>query len=250
MKKIIGLILTLTMLLSLLTSCMPTVSSAIEKADKALREEPYKLEMKLSVETGETMIDDIFAGMNNLASVYIHGNNFEMNMDMGEAEMSMLLINDTFYTNISAGGVTYKQKAILSTDEMKDVKENYSAEAPFSEEDFEDVTIDKNDDGEIVIVCKSPKAETINAAIDEYLASFEEMDFDVSIDDISYIITFDDSRYDEMEAEIKFSMSFLGEKISATMKFELDFDYDDGKILNPPADADSYETVDYSDILG
>ena len=252
MKKFIGLVLTLTLIFSLLTSCTPSISESIEKADAALLDEPYELEIKISANAeNEGMISEIFESMNSSASVYIHKNNFQIVLGMESINMEITFVEDTFYSNVSVSGHSYKQKAVLTEDEEKDLRKEYSIDVPFSEADFEDVTISKNDDGELVIVCKSPKTETINTAISEYFSVFEslELDVELSIDDISYTIIIEDSKYDEIEAKITFTVATESQSFTGSMQIEFDFDYEDGKVIAPPTDKDEYEVTDFSDFI-
>ena len=96
MKKILAVVMTLVLMCGMLVSC-ENAESILAKADEALTEAPYKLNMKLNFECDNEELNQIFSLMNMDIPVSVDGENLAMDMSidiMGVSASSKMVVAD------------------------------------------------------------------------------------------------------------------------------------------------------------
>ena len=76
------------------------------------------------------------------------------------------------------------------------------------------------------------------------------MDATASIGDLSFMITIADGKYETMALSVAYTITVAGETVTTTMTMNAKYAYDNVKPITAPADAGSYQEMDYDDIVG
>ena len=123
MKKIISILLALALValgVCSLASCDTlTAASAIEKADKALTENPYTVTMSMDFNCDDAALNQIFDALSMEIPVTYDGKNLalDMSMDIMEgmsAAVKMSVVDNVLYYNMDLFGESLKMKATLN----------------------------------------------------------------------------------------------------------------------------------------
>ncbi len=260
MKKIISAILVLLLLSCLLVSCAADPKDIMTKADSALSEGAYKMTSKLKIECDNPDLKAIFDAMSVEIPMIIDGNNFqmEMNMDIGMGigvDMSYTIIDRTLYMDMSIMGQQVKNKATMTEEQYNSFMSDNGTEQTVSFNDFANMTTEKGENGETVIVCEGITEKglaELNKTLDQTLESFTEIgltEFKLT-DGISQTIVIKDGKYQSSTLNYGFTMTVSGETISVNAAMEIKYSYDDIPAVVAPADADQYTEMSYDEMVG
>ncbi len=252
MKKIVALALVLTIVGCMFVSC-EDVTSTLEKADKALTEAPYTVTMSMDFECDDETINAVFEALKMEIPITVDGEN--MSMDMSTEIMSisigtkMTVVDKVLYSYTSAAGQEVKMKCTLNDEQLKDFVADNTAEMPVDYVNFGSLTMEEKD-GKQLITCADITTEGLTALNDLMAESFKALGAEAAVGDLSYIITLSDGKYESMAMVCTYSVTIEGETFTTTMSMNARFDYKDIAPITAPADADDYQSVDYSDITG
>ncbi len=253
MKKTFVLLLILAISVSLLSSCVFSDYLDLEKADAALREAPFKVEMSFNYETDNEEVATVFDAMSSEIPFIIDGDSMYYDMtyqiygyDIG---VEMTFIDGTIYMHSQALGTEQRKKATLSEEEILQFKADNSASMPVDYFKFEEVETETKD-GKKIITLSNITTDGLEDLKEAVAAAFEGTDVSMTVDDISYIITLKDGKYEQMDLACTYTVSASGESITIRMTATMKYSYEDIAKITAPTDAADYTSVSYSEIIG
>lgn len=258
MKKILTLVMIITLMCGLLVSCIGDIlnsaESLITKASETLKSAPYKVTMKMNFECDNEEVNDILSAMNMEIPVTIDGENILMVMTMemmGESiSTTATVVDKIMYYDINVGGQIMKIKAPLTDEQYKDfMEEQNTANMMVNPEDFATLTV-KKIDGKHHIACGEITEDGLEKINDMVADSLGSLDADAEFSNISYEIILKDGKYESMILNCDYAIIIEG--LTCNMNFEIiaEYTYDNvGKVV-APSDAESYMEVGYDDIIG
>ncbi len=256
MKKITSVLLALVLVISVfaLASCAKKPQELLDEAAKLLEETPYTMTVKMDFETDNKEFNEIFKMMSMDVPLTVDGDDMsmEMSMDMmGQTiKNKMTLVDKVLYCDVQAGTVSQKMKTTLTDEQFADFKDEQSAEMPVDYSQFTELTAEKKD-GKTVISCAGINDDGKKALNDEIGASLEELGGKAELGELSYVITLNkDGKYESMELKCTYTFEVEGESVTVDITVGADISYDDVDEIVAPSDADSYQSVKYSDIVG
>ncbi len=255
MKRIIPFILALMLVACMLafTSC-ESVESALEKADKALKEKPYTVSMSMDFECDDKTLNTIFDAMSVEVPINIDGDNVSMDMSMDVAGqslgMKMSVVDKVLYSSVDMGALgSTKMKATLNDEQLKEFIRENTAEMPVDYFQFEELKQEKKD-GKEIITCSGITTEGLTALNKEMSDALVNMGADAAVGDISFVITLADGKYESVALTCSYTVTIQGKAYTVSMTMNAKYEYQDVAAITAPADADSYTEVNYSDIMG
>lgn len=250
-KRILSVFLVAVMLVCSLASCgSDTATELVEKADKALLNTPYKVDMSMNMESDNQDYSEMFESMALDTEMYIDGEKFAISLNMYGTAIDMSCVGNTLYATASVSGQTVsKVKATMTDVQREEVLGDAMGSAnELMPVDFESIKMEKNDEGQTVITCTNLKSDVLQDYIEEVSAEYEGME--LVIDNIKLIAIIDGGKYHSITVSMDYSFDILGESVDVAVGVSMNFDYEAGKKITAPEDADTYEEMDYDDIVG
>ena len=250
-KRILSVFLVAVILVCSLVSCGgDTATALVEKADKALLNTPYKLDMSMSMESDNQDYSEMFESMAIDTEMYIDGEKFAITLNVYGTELDMSCVGDTLYAKASVAGQSVsKVKATVTEAQREDVLGDTVGSAnELMPIDFETIKMEKNDEGQTVITCTELKSEVLADYIESVSAEYEGVE--LNIDNIELIAILEGGKYHSITVSMDYSFGIMGESIDVAVGVSMSFDYEAGKKITVPEDADTYEEMDYDDFLG
>ena len=252
MKRILAVVIALVLMCGMLVSC-ENAEAILEKADAALLSAPYKVIMKFDFECDNEELNEVFSLMNMEVPVTVDGKNIAMDMSMdiaGTTASSKMIVADmVLYYNIEAMGQVMKMKTTLTDEQYEEFMDDSNTEMIIEPDDFSEFTIE-NKDGKKVIACgkiSDEALEDLNELMDESLGVGV---VDASVNELSYSITISDGKYDAIDMSCSYSVTSEGETYNVTLNLTAKYSYEGVERVTVPADADSYQEWNYTDIIG
>ena len=235
MKKLIALLLALTAMVASVVSCSAPKSAAelLNDADAALASAPYKMTMSMDIDCDNELVATFIEAAAGETVAYIDGENFATEM-LG---MEMTVVDKVAYIKYEMEGVSVKYKQTLSEEDLAEAGSSLSMTESFDSEMFESVEM-TTENGKTTITCTALKADKANEALSSVLGSLE--DTDATIGDLSYVIVLKDGRYESATIEMSAEIDVSGIKTAVAYSIGITFDYDAGKTITAPADANEY----------
>lgn len=232
MKKLIALLLALTATVASVVSCSAPKSAAelLDDADAALASAPYKMTMVMDFDCENDDLAAIFEATAGETVAYIDGENFSTQM-LG---MEMTVVDKVAYIKYEMEGVSVKYKQNLSEEELAEVGSSLKS---FESEMFENVEM-TTENGKTTLTCTALKADKVNEVIESVFGSLEGTE--ATISNISYVIVLNDGRYESATMEMSAEIEVMGFKTAFSCSVGSAFDYEAGKTITVPADADEY----------
>ena len=255
--KIVSLLIVFVMVLCSMVSCFtPDASKLMEKATEVMNQQPYTITMDMKYSTDDETLGSVFDSLTfEDVKVNVDGEkmSIKMDMDMGiaEAELNYILISKTMYMNVAVSGMSQaiKQKATLSDEDFKEFKEEMGISAQEDILDFSEMVLEKVEDT-YVITCTGASEEfyeSINESMEEMADS---LGGSCTVSDLKYVVEIKDGKFKTMQLSATYEMSVEEKKISVDFTMDMDIDYDVEFAIEEPADKESYEEVDFSNIMG
>lgn len=256
MKKILSIALALMLVASLFafTSCgEKEPKEMLQDADKALSGKPYVMTMKMNFNSDNADMKEVFEMMNMEIPVTIDGNNMAMDMSMdlmGQTiSTKFTLVDKSVFMNVSAAGMSVKQKATLNDEQIKEFIGENGAEMPVDYTQFANLAAEKKD-GKTVITCTGITDEGKKAINDEMASSLESLGGTATLGDLSYVITLKDGKYESMNLTCSYTATVMDESITVSMTMGATYSYDNVAAVAAPSDAADYTEVSFDDIMG
>lgn len=203
LKRIIGLALVFAVIVSCFASCGigKNPDKLIEKAEEALNEKSYSMEMRIKYESDyDEMRDAIEKFSNPSLKVKVDGDKFSADMTLkhggDQNYLRYTYVDGVLYTEWQEDGVTVQDSAEYSKDDREALKTTLGDGASIGPEDFEEITSEGL--GKVsLLTCKKIKKEALFALIDSLKAEFDaaSIEADVAIKDATLQINVEDGKY-------------------------------------------------------
>ncbi len=255
MKKIVSVMLALVLVACMfaLTSC-DSVKPALEKADKALKEEPYVVKMSMDFECDDQTLNAVFDAMSMEIPITVDGDNMSMDLTMDLMGQSigakMSVVDKVLYSNVDMGALgSTKMKATLNDEQLKEFASENGAEMPVDYFQFEKLEMEKKD-GKQVITCSGITTEGLTALNEQMGEAVKAMGAEAAAGDLSYVITLADGKYETVALTCSYSITVEGKTYTVSMTMNAKYEYKDVAKVTAPSDADTYIEVGYDDIAG
>lgn len=257
MKRVFSLLLVLALTCCLFVSCGKTPEEVIEKADAALLAAPYQMTVSMNFSSDKEELNEVLSYANLTLPIVIDGENMSMQTStevMGEPlTVLMSVVDRTMYVSSSMHGFSAKMKCPLSDEQYKETADETSDIIPLSAEDFETLTI-KTEDGRQIVTCEglsaTGQAKLQDLIGDELGDELGDVGVDIGVSNVSFSLSLKDDKYEKMTLGCTYTMTVEEQTCTVTMQLTADFAYDGIAAVTAPADADSYRTVDFSEING
>ena len=252
MKKILALVIALTLLCTVLVSCDNAVAM-VKKANEALEQAPYNVTLKMDFESDNKQINDILSTMNTEIPVSVDGKNIAMDMSLGvmgyTVDADIVIADMVMYCDVSLLGQNIKMKTDISEEQYDELMSENNVEMPINPTDFGELKVETKD-GKKYIACgkiSDEGLEELNGIMEKAL---ESVDGEASVVDISYGVTLNDGKYEKMDLMCVYSVTVSGNTCTVTFNLDAQFSYDNVQSIAAPAGASSYTKVDINDFLG
>lgn len=255
MKRIATFALVLVLIGSLLafTSCEATPDAVIAEADQALLSAPYTMTMSMDFDCDNAELSAVFDAMSMEIPITMDGDKLAMNMDMDymgmQMAINMTVVEKVLYYDMSVAGQSTKMKCTLDDEQFQEFLGANNAQMPVSPSEFGEMTMEEKD-GKQIITCTGLSEAGRKQMNDLMGESLGEAGGEMSIGDLSYIVTVKDGKYDSMALTCSYVMSIEGQSFTVTMSMNATYKYEGVAAISAPADADQYQNVNYSDLMG
>ena len=177
MKKILALVIALTLLCAMFVSCGDDPQTLVEKANAALKEGPYAATLKFNFETDDEELNEVFSMMNMEIPTIIDGNNLVMNMSMDVMGLTVALdatiVDMVMYYDIELFGESVKMKATMNDEQYQSFIEDNNAQMLLMPDYFSEMTVESKD-GKKYITCTGLSEDgfkELNDVVSEQLES-------------------------------------------------------------------------------
>lgn len=260
-RRIVSVIISLTLVLAVLTSCGTTPEKLVEKAEKNLKKTPYVVEVDVDYHTTNSTVMGIFEQLERIeTTVYFNDGDAkaitDLTIDDGEAV-------SRFYSEyVAVDGMLYFNMIYTSADAKKEIKNKAQANAEsidalinelliageVSLDFFSDIRLEKRD-GEHVVVCNGVSEDKRIELERSLLAQLESTPGSVKLNKAVMTLEIEKGKYDTVVFECEYDVLISGTFYPIGMTVELEFDYGERFKIDTPTDADSYTTVDIETII-
>lgn len=261
-KRIISLSLALAMALSL-ASCTKDYAKAKKKADKALGEKAYTVEVDFDFECADEEAKGIFEQLEAAQTkLYFKDGKIKTNnsisIDYGEGKTlfktSYTIVDGVVYSymNYAIDDETpreIKSKAYATADDIDTILGELIFIGKLSGSDFGESTKGKLD-GENFIVYASA-SDSAKVILEEAMASqLEGASDSVELTEARMTVEIENGKYDTVSVECTYSITLQGKAYTVDAEIELEFNFDESFEISTPADASEYGTTDIDNIIG
>ncbi len=252
MKKFLALMMTLAMMCGMLVSC-DNAQSLIDKAIAAMEKEPYAMTMKMNFECDNEELNEMFSLMNLEVPATVDGENIALDMSMDlmgyTIGIDVIVADKVMYYNMDMMGEIIKMKSTMNEEQYQEFMANNNTEMAVKPEDFGKLTVETKD-GKKYISCDEISEDALKVLNDIMVDALADVDGEATVSDIAYTITLNNGKYESMDMTCTYSITVAGETFNVTFDMSAVFSYDNVAEITAPADADAYEEVSYSDLMG
>ena len=247
MKKILALVIALTLLCAMFVSCGDDPQTLIEKADAALKEGPYAATFKFNIEADNEELNKVFSIMNMEIPTIIDGNNLVMNMSMDvmgdTVALDATIVDMVMYYDIELFGESVKMKSTMTEEQYQEFIEDSNTQMLLMPDDFSEMTVESKD-GKKYITCTGLSEDGFKVLNDAVSEQLESIGVSVDVSEISYTLTLDKGKYESIDMHCVFTPTIGDGTTTITMDMSAEYSYDNIAKITVPADADEYELYD------
>ena len=260
-KRIIAFLLVVSILTLSLTSCTKDAGELLERAESALADKPYTVDVEINYRCNDSEIREIFnqIGTTETKLYYKDGNvmaSSSISIDVENERYGFnylyTVIDDVLYLSqsytVGSFTNTSKTKALIDEERRATLISDLMAVGGVSASDFSSVTVAKID-GERVVLCTGISEEMQISLEKAIISQLENTAQSVKATDIEMRIEFDGKRYDSITVDCDYEIVFDGNRYQLGMTVEFDFDYDEYFDIVIPADVSEYESRDIDQII-
>ena len=253
MKKILSIILSLTMILSgicLLSSCdIADAAKTVQKADKALTETPYIMTISLDFSSDNSYLSPTLEALNTSVPVTVDGENMSFAMNLDSSNFEMLIVDRVLYYNFNLLGQDVKVKSTVSDEYYTELRSKGGISMPVSVSHFENMSMETRN-GKKVITCSGISDEGRNLVDKSLLDTVGEINDEMDLVDLSFVLTIANGKYESMALNVTYNTVLADQSTTVTTSMTATFTYDGVAHLTAPADAADYTEIDIEDLLG
>ena len=245
-RKIIALFTLIVILACAFVSCSlgatPTADELVEKAEKALADNPHKIALVLK--TSEKLGGEKYEDDPTEIQFYEDGNNYAIKVS-GMAEIDIRCVGNVVYYNMSSELMPIKAKINVTDAQREEIWNEYNQYSALKPSDFGEFKVEEKG-GKFVISSSEISTETLNKIAEENGGG----EIQISISDAAFKATVADGKYES--SWYKVTMDYPEEEglnYSITMEVSMSYQYDGLSAITAPDGADAYMEVDYDMIF-
>ena len=231
-RKIIGAVLVLALFICSFASCQKKSEDVLEKADKALENTAYAVDVRLEYSSED---EDVKAAIDSFSKpsmkIYVDGDKFQGRMDIklnGEKNhITYTYVDGVLYTEWRENGKTVQNSETLGDADKSVIAESYGAGANVSTDDFESVSIETS--GKMsVITCETIKDDALIALVNSLKSELALAGFNanVALKNAKLEIEVNDGKYNITILTCLYYITTPVDTYSIEMKYTCRFDYD------------------------
>ena len=240
-KKIIVAVLILTLFVCSFASCQKKKpADLVDKADKALENTAYALDVTIAYSSDEdNMANAIAAFSKPSMKIYVDGNKFQGRMDLkyngANNYVTYTYVDGVLYTEWSENGKIVKDSETLDDADKSSLTNSYGAGANIGIDDFDNVSLKSS--GKVdVITCDTIKDDALNSLVNSLKSEFALAGFDanVAIKNATLEIEINNGKYNNTTLTCLYFISEGENTYSVEMTYSCKFNYDaDFEIVAP-----------------
>ena len=257
MKRVISLLLLLSLCVCYLTSCGDhfAASTTMAKAEKELTNNSYTVKMDMEYSCDDLVFDVIFDAFVKEIPAVVNGKNIYIDMSaetMGtENGVVFTVVEDVLYTHSTYTEKPSKVKTLLKGDLLRDFMEDTRMVMPISFQDFESITMNTVNDKQVV-TCAALNADGAARMMEMISDPLILLEATATLKSLTMIATIAYDKYETVSLNAVFLVTEVakGETHEVELTMTAHYNYVDVAAITPPADADSYTWVTYDAIMG
>jgi len=253
MKRLFALLTVLALLCCMLTACSSSPQDLIKKADAVLLESPYTVTMKMEFDCDNADMNKVLSAMNMEIPVTVDGKNIAMDLNMelmGQAVKAKVTVADmVMYYDMSVMGQSIKMKAAMNDEQYQKFLEENNTEMMVNPEDFGKLSMETKD-GKKVITCAEIGEDALKELNKTMEDALEATGGKATVGQISYTVTLKDGKYESMDMACTYSVTVGSQSYNVSFKLGAKYTYGSTAKITAPADADKYQDVPFSDLMG
>ena len=209
--------------------------------------------MKMSFECDDEELNQIFSLMNLDIPVTVDGKNISMDMSMDMMGYTIgnnvTVVDMVVYYNMNMMGQSIKMKSTMSEEQYQEFMAENTHEMKLAPDDFAKLTVESKD-GKKYIVCDGITEKGLEELNGMVADSLDGIAGEANFNKVAYNVTLNDGKYESVNMTCDYSVTVDGETFNVTMKLSTEYSYDNVAEITAPSDADQYEDVSYSDLVG
>jgi hypothetical protein len=257
MKRVVSLLLLLSLCVCYLTSCGGNfaATTTMAKAEKELTNNSYTVKMDMEYSCDDLVFDVIFDAFVKDIPAVVKGKNIYIDMSAettgAERGVVFTLVDDILYTHSTYTEKPSKVKTLLKGDLLRDFMEDTRIVLPVTFQDFESVTMNTVNDKQVVTCAafNADGAARMLRMISDPLALLEAT---ATVKSLTMIATIAYDKYETVSLNAVFLVTDVakGETHEVELSMNIHYTYVDVADIEPPSDSDNYTWVTYDAIMG
>ena len=257
MKRVISLLLLLSLCVCYLTSCGDNfaATTTMAKAEKELTANSYTVNMDMEYSCDDMVLDVVFNAFIKKIPAVVNGKSIYIDMSAettGEEKgVVFTLVDDVLYTHSTYTETPSKVRTMLKGDLVRDFMEDCRMVMPVSFQDFDSLTMNTVNDKQ-VITCAALNADGSARMIEMILDPLSLVKATATVKSLTMVATIAYDKYETVTLNAVFLVTEVenGETHEVELTMTAHYNYVDVAVIEAPADADSYTWVAYDAIMG
>ena len=257
MKRVISLLLLLSLCVCYLTSCGDNfaATTTMAKAEKELTANSYTVNMDMAYSCDDVVLDVVFNAFVKEIPAVVNGKSIYIDMSaetMGtENGVVFTVVEDVLYTHSTYTEKPSKVKTLLKGDLLRDFMEDTRMVMPISFQDFESITMNTVNDKQVV-TCAALNADGAARMMEMISDPLVLLEATATLKSLTMIATIAYDKYETVSLNAVFLVTEVakGETHEVELTMTAHYNYVDVAAITPPSDADSYTWVTYDAIMG
>ena len=260
LKRTLSLLLVLTLIVSVFTSCELILGNdpvkLVAAADEANKTTDYTVNTTVIFTTDDEDMKAAVASVGDVSTSFSksgHSSRSNVSVVLGDLkiEKEYLISSGVLYythTETGAGTVnTVKEKVNLNAEERANVYADLAIDAPLSVDDFSNVKLESSKNVHL-ITCKTMKSES-NADMINFVSSSLGLEgATVWITDSQLVIRLVDGKYNGEYLSISYSVILGGVTYDLCMQLSREYDVTTPVSINAPVDVQDYVLKTYTEL--
>lgn len=254
MKRILSVLLALSLLVCLFASCDTlTAAAAMTKAEKALEDIPYTVTVSMDFACEDEKLNAVFDALSLELPITVDGDSLHLDMStevMGfKTGITMTVVDKVLYANTTVMNQSVKLKATLTEEDYKEFLKDNNTDMPVTADNFDSLTLEVKD-GKQIITCTGITTEGLTAMNDLLSDSLTAMGAEAAAGDLTMVATISDGLFESMALTATYTVTAGGETHTVSLTMNAKYTYEGIQPITAPADADSYKDVSFDEIVG
>ena len=257
MKRVITLLLLLSLCVCYLTSCGENfaATTTMAKAEKELTANSYTVNMDMEYSCDDVVLDVVFNAFVKKIPAVVNGKNIYIDMSAEttgeEGGVVFTVVDDILYTHSTYTEKPSKVKTMLKGDLLRDFMEDCRMVMPITFQDFESVTMNTVNDKQVV-TCAALTPDGAARMMEMISDPLILLEATATVKSLTMVATIAYDKYETVSLNAIFLVTEVakGETHEVELTMTAHYNYVDVEAIEAPADADSYTWVAYEAIMG